>query len=54
MSDVLDELTNPLFVQTDRGYDELGYDPTAECGVFDVPYTVVSATGPAGLRGPGD
>jgi lipopolysaccharide transport system ATP-binding protein len=43
--DVVDELTNPLFVQTDRGYDELGYDPTAECGVFDVPFTVVAADG---------
>ncbi|MFO0852005.1 MAG: ABC transporter ATP-binding protein [Gemmataceae bacterium] len=45
--DVVDELTNPLFVQTDRGYEELGYDPTSECGVFDVPYTVVAAEGAA-------
>jgi lipopolysaccharide transport system ATP-binding protein len=34
--DVVDELTAPLMVQTDKGIAELGFDPTQACGCFSI------------------
>jgi hypothetical protein len=34
--DVVDELTAPLMVQTDKGLAELGFDPTQANGYFSM------------------
>jgi hypothetical protein len=34
--DVMDGLTTPLIISTDKTVEDLGYDPTKPCGFFDI------------------
>ncbi len=39
--DVVDDLTAPLVIATDKGYDELEFDPSQPVGFFDIPSRLV-------------